>query len=341
MNKSRDEIEYRGVRVEMQGGSAVFIIAGKTYKCKDFSEAMDKIDGLLNKSQTEKSDLRSFSVWYYDDEGARKCSVFADLIEAEAFGRIVTTLGFKDVSIVKSMEKAEQFKAGDKVKIKDYMQPDGGKTGKVLYVNSGGGVKVEFTDGQSDTFGADELIKKSVQKFDSKGNVTVGDMVPVPYHPGLKGKITKVFGSGSDKVVEIQYTATSGIVRQERWNEDEIGKSIDKANEVQDLEDYANGDLIDNIKNAQIKRQKATITLRSKEMTKSFKEFWKEKAQDNSDMEKATELTAEAEKKWARMNRQQRVALLRQTGSHQDDWELTLSQMGGSQQDALEDALTR
>lgn len=95
----------------------------------------------------EKSDLRSFSVWYYDDEGSRKCAVFADLIEAEAFGRIVTTLGFKNVEIL-------------------------------------------------------------------------------------------------------------------------------KANEVQDLEDYANGDLIDNIKVAQIKRQKATILQREKETTKSFKDTW-------------------------------------------------------------------
>jgi len=239
------------------------------------------------KAQTEKADLMSFSVWYQDDEGNKKCQVFGNLIEAEAFGRIVQTIGFKNVEITKSAEN--------------------------------------------------------------------------------EGKSTE--------------------------------------------ENPAEGDLLQNIKNAQIKRQKATITLRSKEMTKSFKEFWKEKAQDNSDvekyttvqmmscnicgrlvkddisdmhlhfakyhsgmistpmhggraevlirylrnwftpsgtasyagksMEKATELTAEAEKKWARMNRQQRVALLRQTGSHQDDWELTLSQMGGSQQDALEDALTR
>jgi len=105
------------------------------------------LEGETRKSRTEKTDLRSFSVWYYDDEGARKCAVFADLIEAEAFGRIVTTLGFKDVEIL-------------------------------------------------------------------------------------------------------------------------------KANEVQDLEDYANGDLIDNIKVAQIKRQKATILQREKETTKSFKDTW-------------------------------------------------------------------
>jgi hypothetical protein len=54
-----------------------------------------------------------------------------------------------------------KFKAGDKVQVVQSVEPDGGKNGIVEYVNSGGGVKVKLEDGNSETFGQDELVKKS------------------------------------------------------------------------------------------------------------------------------------------------------------------------------------
>jgi hypothetical protein len=59
-----------------------------------------------------------------------------------------------------SPHKAQsKFKAGDRVKVKPHMEPDGGKKGKVEYVNSGGGIKVSLDDGESETFGDDEITK--------------------------------------------------------------------------------------------------------------------------------------------------------------------------------------
>jgi len=130
------------------------------------------------KAQTEKADLMSFSVWYQDDEGNKKCQVFGNLIEAEAFGRIVQTIGFKNVEITKSAENE-------------------------------GKVQCDICGKWVDDDGVSRLGHKGINK---------------------------------------------------------AGKSTE--------ENPAEGDLLQNIKNAQIKRQKATIALRAKDTTKSFKDVW-------------------------------------------------------------------
>lgn len=60
------------------------------------------LSGETMKSVFAKSDLMSFSVWYYDPLNARKCAVFNNIIDAEAFARVVEQMGFKDISIVKA-----------------------------------------------------------------------------------------------------------------------------------------------------------------------------------------------------------------------------------------------
>jgi hypothetical protein len=53
------------------------------------------------KSIEKGTDLNNFAVWYYDPSGARKCAVFGHLIDADAYARIVESLGYKNVQIMK------------------------------------------------------------------------------------------------------------------------------------------------------------------------------------------------------------------------------------------------
>jgi hypothetical protein len=55
--------------------------------------------------QKSGTDLDSFAVWYYDSGGAQKCAVFGNLIDAEAFARMVDNMGFKDISIMKKQDE--------------------------------------------------------------------------------------------------------------------------------------------------------------------------------------------------------------------------------------------
>lgn len=76
----------------------------------------------LEGKTTEKSfnksaeDLRNFSVWYYDNLGAKKCSVFPDYIDAEAFAVLVDQMGFKNVEIVKSGQQPAEKSLVDNIK---------------------------------------------------------------------------------------------------------------------------------------------------------------------------------------------------------------------------------
>jgi len=158
------------------------------------------------KAQTEKADLMSFSVWYQDDEGNKKCQVFGNLIEAEAFGRIVQTIGFKNVEITKSAENEGKVQCDICGK---WVDDDG--VSRLGHMRSSHSKKLESLDS-------------------SKGNI--------------RTQIEGMFHKGINKA----------------------GKSTE--------ENPAEGDLLQNIKNAQIKRQKATIALRAKDTTKSFKDVW-------------------------------------------------------------------
>jgi hypothetical protein len=51
----------------------------------------------------------------------------------------------------------KSFKEGDRVKIHMPGTPDHGKSGTVSYVNSGGGVKVNHDNGDSETYSHHEL----------------------------------------------------------------------------------------------------------------------------------------------------------------------------------------
>jgi hypothetical protein len=60
-------------------------------------------------SATKSQDIGNFAVWYYDSEGARKCAVFGNMIDAQAYADIVDSLGYKDVSIMKGqLEEAKE-----------------------------------------------------------------------------------------------------------------------------------------------------------------------------------------------------------------------------------------
>lgn len=50
---------------------------------------------------TKSQDIGNFAVWYYDPEGERKCAVFGNMTDAEAYASIVDSLGYKNVSIMK------------------------------------------------------------------------------------------------------------------------------------------------------------------------------------------------------------------------------------------------
>jgi len=53
------------------------------------------------KSINKTTDIGNFAVWYYDQTGARKCAVFGNVIDAEAYAFMVDSMGFEDVKIVK------------------------------------------------------------------------------------------------------------------------------------------------------------------------------------------------------------------------------------------------
>lgn len=60
------------------------------------------------------------------------------------------------------------------------------------------------------------------QELDKASDVKVGDIVQVPFHAGLKGKVKKINGDQ----VYIEYTATSGIVRVESFYDNEVKKGM-------------------------------------------------------------------------------------------------------------------
>ena len=65
-----------------------------------------------------------------------------------------------------NVDKSSKFKVGDRVTPTNTGEIDYGKMGTVRNVNSGGGVKVQFDDGESETFGDDELMHKSAKSED-------------------------------------------------------------------------------------------------------------------------------------------------------------------------------
>ncbi len=53
------------------------------------------------KSIEKTGDLQNFAVWYYDESGARKCAVFGNYTDANAYAGIVDAMGYKDIKIMK------------------------------------------------------------------------------------------------------------------------------------------------------------------------------------------------------------------------------------------------
>ncbi len=47
------------------------------------------------------TDLNDFAVWYYDSNGAQRCAIFGNHIDAEAYASIVEAMGYKDIKIMK------------------------------------------------------------------------------------------------------------------------------------------------------------------------------------------------------------------------------------------------
>jgi hypothetical protein len=60
-----------------------------------------RLDRKFYVNAVKSMDINNFAVWYYDDSGARKCAVFGNAIDAEAYASIVDALGYKDVKIMK------------------------------------------------------------------------------------------------------------------------------------------------------------------------------------------------------------------------------------------------
>jgi hypothetical protein len=60
------------------------------------------------KSFKKVGDIQNFAVWYYDASGARKCAVFGNYTDANAYAMIVETMGYKDVSINKGTVESTQ-----------------------------------------------------------------------------------------------------------------------------------------------------------------------------------------------------------------------------------------
>ena len=147
--------------------------------------------------------------------------------------------GERPIDVKKAGEK---FKQGDKVQIVPTVEPDGGKNGVVESVNSGGGVKVKLEDGNSETFGEDELIKKSQKlpqgKFYAGPNVHVG-FVPIP-EPAKRpptftkfwAKLAQPFTSYRDSKNAHESTQTAfkqmwkGDIQKSQVNKAEVGSRL-------------------------------------------------------------------------------------------------------------------
>lgn len=76
--------------------------SGRTTKTMEFA-----------KRKISKDGNNTLSVWYHDNEGNRKCEVFANIVDAEASVKRLTEVGYKDVYIVTGA--GEMIKTGDKM----------------------------------------------------------------------------------------------------------------------------------------------------------------------------------------------------------------------------------
>ena len=66
------------------------------------------------KMKISKDGSSSFSVWYHDSEGNRKCEVYQSLIEAEASEKRFKEMDYKNVYIISSQDEMTTTKSGDK-----------------------------------------------------------------------------------------------------------------------------------------------------------------------------------------------------------------------------------
>lgn len=71
-------------------------------------EGARKFDGGGYETTEKSQDIQSFAVWYYDESGARKCAVFNNVVDAEAYAGIVDAMGYKDIKIVKGQMEQTQ-----------------------------------------------------------------------------------------------------------------------------------------------------------------------------------------------------------------------------------------
>lgn len=67
--------------------------------------AAQDLEGTTRKGYAlrKSTDLANFAVWYYDKYGSQKCSVYNNMIDAEAYARILEVLGFQDIKIMKGV----------------------------------------------------------------------------------------------------------------------------------------------------------------------------------------------------------------------------------------------
>ncbi len=207
--------------------------------------------------RTEKTiaDHANYAVWYYDNSGAQKCSVYGNLIDATAYANLVDMMGYKNVEIVKGQMEKAFGKAIDLVRI----------AGK-YYVTSEGSMDAHpLEKGQIEKGASSDFDKIRCTICNKKVEDTKSDKLN---HLKNDHDYSGKGGGNSDQY--FSYISKGQI----ETTAQQINRIAQKAEEAETVSEK--NTLVQNIKAVQLKRQKATIAEREKEeTTKNFKDFWR------------------------------------------------------------------